>query len=305
MRILVTGAKGFVGTHLTRELEDAGHYVIGSDLTRDEVDNVLSANLAYPGSAELLVNRYGPDYVVHLAARYGRLLCRDQPHRAVTDNAAATTELAAACAERGIPVLYASSSEVYGDHGKDTITEQSALRTPTTIYGLSKRWGEEALKLYLPPEKLCIVRLNMLMGEGQRAGYGCCAVATFIKQALAGESFTVHRNTSRSYLHVSDAVRALRLLIEQGHSGIFNCSNDREYMSTEDLAELVAEEVVDRTGQPVAMDVIDPPSIQIPHKQFSSAKLRNATGWEPEVSLSEAIRRTVEAQMREPAPSYA
>ena len=46
-----------------------------------------------------------------------------------------------ACARYDIPVLYTSTSEVYGEHGEDTITETSQLRKPTTIYGLSKRWG--------------------------------------------------------------------------------------------------------------------------------------------------------------------
>ena len=280
--MLVTGANGFVGTHLSRELEDHGHKVTRSD---------LSVDLSIPGNAKGLVG--GHDYVVHLAARYGRLLCRDEPHRAVTDNAAATTELAAACAEHGIPVLYTSSSEVYGDHGEQTITERSALRTPTTIYGLSKLWGEQALQLYLPPDMVCIVRLNMLHGPKQRAGYGCCALATFIQQALNGETFTVHRNTSRSYLYISDAVRALRMLIEGGHSGVFNCSNEQEYLPTEELAEVV---VAEAGG---TYEVTDPPpGIQIRHKQFSSAKLRATLDWEPEVGLTEGIRRTVESQRK-------
>ena len=84
-------------------------------------------------------------------------------------------------------MLYASSSEVYGDHGAKTIHEDSQLRMPTTIYGLSKRWGEEVLRLYLPEKQLCIVRMNMLYGPEQLGGYGRCALATFIQKAVAGE----------------------------------------------------------------------------------------------------------------------
>ena len=290
MRILVTGAAGFIGSYLCDELEDAGHEVIGSDIS--------DCDLAEPGGATELVDDEKPEYVVHLAARYGRLLCRDEPHKAVSDNAAATTELAAVCAERGIPVLYTSTSEVYGDHGQDTITEDSELRTPTTIYGLSKRWGEEALSLYLPPESLTIVRLNMLYGPEQRAGYGCCALATFIKKALAGESFTVHRNTSRSYLYITDAVKALRLLIEGGHTGIFNLSNDHERFTTEDVAEQV---LLVAGGH---YELTDPPSIQIAHKNYSSAKLRSTIDWEPEVRLPDGIRNTIEAQRANPVQGY-
>lgn len=290
MNILLTGCEGFVGTHLRDELEAHGHTVIGSD--KGDHD------LAEPWQVRHLLDEVRPDYVVHLAARYGRLLCRDEPHRAVSDNAASTTELAAVCADRDIPVLYTSTSEVYGDHGEDTITEDSELRTPTTIYGLSKRWGEEALKLYLPPEKLTIVRLNMLYGPKQRAGYGCCALATFIKHSLNGEPFLVHRGTTRSWLYITDAVRALRLLIEGGHTGVYNMSNDLNYRAMEDVAEAVLEAAGGR------YELTDPPAIQIAHKNYSSAKLRDTIDWEPEVGLTEGIWNTVEAQRKEPVDAY-
>jgi dTDP-glucose 4,6-dehydratase len=278
MRVLVTGADGFIGTHLCPRLAEQGYTVTGTDRA--------AADLSIPGEAARVIWRVQPDYVVHLAARYGRILCRDAPHRSVGDNAAATTELAAVCEEMGIPVLYSSSSEVYGDHREDAISEDSPLLTPTTIYGLSKRWGEEALQLYLPPNNLCIARLNMLYGPEQRGGYGCCALATFIRNALEDKPITVHRNTTRSWLYISDAVEALTLLI--GRRGIFNVGNTRERLSTEQLAG----EVIASVGRGTA-HVIDPPPDQIAHKNYVCEKLE-ALGWEPTVSAREGIAATVE-----------
>ena len=286
MRILVTGAEGFVGTHLVHELESHGHWVVETDRHY--------ADLARPGRIEREIDTWEPEYVVHLGARYGRILCAEEPHCAVTDNAAGTTELAAVCAELEIPVLYASSSEVYGDHGEDTITEESELRMPTTIYGLSKRWGEEALQLYLPPENLCIVRLNMLYGPQQRSGHGCCALAQFIAKALRGESFTVHSGTSRSWLYISDAVEALRLLIEGHHSGIFNLGNTTERLAMTQVAGLVCGEIPGSRFQ-----TADPPEGQIRHKNYSADKLHDAIGWEPKVRLAEGLAATVKSYREE------
>ncbi len=280
MRILVTGAGGFVGKHLIPELRYHGHEVLGID--RDDAD------LAVPGEHKSWLY-WDVDYVAHLGARYGRILCAEEPHRSVCENAAGTTEIAAACAQRGIPVLYTSSSEVYGDHGLGTITEESELRMPTTIYGLSKRWGEEALRLYLPREMLCTVRMNMLYGPHQLAGHGRCALATFIANALEDKPYTVHRDATRSWLYISDAVRALRLLIEGRHCGTFNLGNEDEKTNMTSLAKMVG-------GR---YDLADAPPSQIRHKNYSTAKLRAAIKWQPEVGLSEGIKRTVEAARKE------
>lgn len=260
-------------------------------------------DLAVPGQATEMVEVHQPDYVVHLAARYGRLLCRDEPHRAVSDNAAATTELAEVCADLSLPVLYASSSEVYGDHGEQRVDEHSELRQPTTIYGLSKRWGEETLRLYVPESDLTIVRFNMLFGPEQRAGYGCCALATFLDSALKDKPFSVHRGTSRSWLYITDAVQALRLLIDDRHRGVFNCSNDTEYISTTQVAELACEAVGANPKKLISYQ--EPPGHQIHHKRYASTKLQNQTGWAPGVSLQEGINKTVDWMIEHGTRDYA
>lgn len=284
MRVLVTGADGFVGRHLVEEFRSHGHSAIASD--------IKDTDLATPWRAQALLDRKDPEYVVHLAARYGRILCRDEPHRSVSDNAASTTELAMLCAKREIPILYTSTSEVYGDHGENPLSEGSRLRMPTTIYGLSKRWGEEALQLYMPADKLCIVRPNMLYGPGQKAGYGCCALATFIQSARRGEALYVHRDASRSWLYIGDAVRALRLLVEGGHTGIFNMGNSTERTSMLTLAQKVRE----ISGSRSQIIELDAPEGQIRHKVYDSSKLSYTLAWadwQPTVKLQQGIEATL------------
>lgn len=278
MRVLVTGAYGFVGAWLTAELMAHDHEVIASDKDAGE-----DADLALPYAGELLLKRTKPDYLVHLAARYGRLLCRDEPHRAVADNTASTVELAA---NAECPILYASSSEVYGDHGTALITEESELRMPTTIYGLSKRWGEEAVRLY--HDDPLIVRMNMLYGPEQIGGYGRCSLATFIRSAVRKEPFEVHYGTSRSWLYALDAVRALRMLIEGGHAGVYNLGNPAPAIPMTEVAEMVGQ----LTGG--GYTLTDPPEGQIAHKMYDVSKLLAAIDWRPTVELERGIASTIE-----------
>lgn len=284
MRILCTGAAGFVGFHLANELEANGHEVVRSDQTGQGMD--VKVDLAARGAAVALMKEAQPDYVAHLAARYGRILCRDEPYLSVADNTAATTELAAICDRLEVPVLYASSSEVYGDHGTGTITEGSPLLVPTTIYGLSKRWGEEVLELY--KVKRCVVRMNMLYGPYQLGGYGRCSLATWIMNAVAGEPYIVHADTTRSWLYIADAVKALRLLIEGGNRGVFNLGNPAPPTRMSEVSRMV-QEVIPGAREHRTL----PPAGQIAHKNYDVSKLQAALPyWQPEVSLRTGIIAT-------------
>lgn len=281
MRILITGADGFVGQHLARELIRNGHQVVQTD--------IQDTDLAVAWNGARLLGSVKPDYVVHLAARYGRILCADEPHKAVVDNAASTAEIAVYCADHKIPLLYTSTSEVYGEHGEHRVSEHTALLKPTTVYGLSKRWGEEAIEQVLDPWEYCIVRPNMLYGPGQKAGYGQCALASFIQRALKDEPITVHKDASRSWLYIGDAVRALRILIEGGHRGVFNMGNGHERYTMKALASLVHGIVRSRSE----LVEVDAPANQIRHKNYDSDKLERTTGWRPRVGLQEGIEATL------------
>lgn len=289
MRVLVTGSEGFIGKHLMRELGLYGHVVIGVDRARNGPDIAVHAH-------EIIADTQ-PDVVIHLAARYGRLLCAEEPEKAIHDNVLATERIADACYQGASHLIYASTSEVYGDHGKGVITEDSQLLMPTTIYGLSKRWGEEVCKLYLnalqsPSSdiKLTIVRMNMIYGPEQQSGHGRAAIATFIDNALLNRSFTVHQGATRSWLYVADATRALRLLAERGLAGVFNLSNNHEYLTVEEQARMVVE-LVERDES--IIDLQPPPAGQIPHKMYSSAKLEEEIEWKPHVDFLNGLRRQI------------
>ena len=281
MKVLVTGANGFIGSWLKPELRSA-HDVVGVD--RDDGD------LTRPAVFECLLDAHRPHTVVHLAAKYGRLKGEVDPALTVTQNAVATTRVARACGKRGIRLVYVSSSEAYGDQGDRTVTEQDTYRAlPHNIYGLSKRWGEEAARLYAP-DGLLILRLNMPYGPRQEGGWGACALINIMAQALRREPIIVHRGAERSWCWVGDTARAIHTVIDHADEGVFNIARDDEPLPIL----TVAQKACELAGAPFDLiQEVAPPSRQTVVKRLSAERLR-ALGWRPKVDLDEGMRRTLD-----------
>jgi nucleoside-diphosphate-sugar epimerase len=284
MKILITGHKGFLGTHLARELREANHDVSGVDYAV-----IPSDDLRVAGVAGRVIAAAAPEVVVHLAAKVGRLFGEDNPEETIIDNAGMTALVAKAAADHAARFVYASTSEVYGDQGDRWCYEDGRLTLPHNIYGLSKRWGEEAAQLYAPND-LTVLRFSMPYGPGLPAGRGRAAIINMLWQALRHEPIIVHADAERSWCWVGDTVRAARLAIESGHGETFNIGRDDD--TTSMLA--VAEIACDLTGAPTSLiEIVDPPTRQTVVKRLSTEKIR-AYGWKPEVRLREGMERTLE-----------
>src|SRR5262245_5094359 len=199
MRILVTGHKGFIGSHLTAELRANNHEVLGVDYAIDP-----SMDLRVPGVADTVIGDARPDVVVHLAAKVGRLFGEDNPQETIIDNAAMTAMVAKATNRYGARLVYASTSEVYGDQGAAVCDEYDGpFGLPHNIYGLSKRWGEDAAVLYAPDE-LVVLRFSMPYGPGLPAGRGRAAIINMLWQALRRQPIPVHVGAERSWCWIGD-----------------------------------------------------------------------------------------------------
>jgi nucleoside-diphosphate-sugar epimerase len=295
VKILVTGAAGFIGTHLCRELRGAGHEVIARDLVTHPKDDLRRG-----GIAAGYVQFHRPEAVVHLAAQVGRQFGEDDVARSIESNATMTAHVARACTAWGARLAYCSTSEVYGDQGEAGCVEGGPEVLPHGIYGLSKRWGEEAARLYAP-DGLQIVRLSMPYGPGLPAGRGRAAIVNFLWQAHHRMPVTVHRGGKRSWTYVADTVRGFRLVIERGEQartaaeseagvGVYNIGRDDAEVTMLDVARLSC----DIAGAPYDLITeVDPPERQTVVKRLSTAKLR-ALGWAPEVELEEGMRLTYE-----------
>lgn len=299
MRIGVTGAAGYIGGHLTRALSAAGHEVRGQD-TRP-VRPGRSFDLSDDKARFHWLSGVKPELVVHLAARYGRVWCEDGLKETAYQNAGLTAELARDCAGLGIRLMYVSSSEVYGAAAMQGPVDEASPLRPLNMYGMSKRWGEEAARLYAP-EGLAVARLNMpygppavlpLPGEvplhsGRVGPAGYNALHTMLWQASHEMPIVVHRGTDRCYTWVADAIRGLVMIIESGKDGTWNVCRDDDYVSSAELAR----RCVKLAGSASEVTEEEPGGQVTPRKHLSSARLRSL-GWRPSVSLEDGMRETL------------
>jgi nucleoside-diphosphate-sugar epimerase len=187
--------------------------------------------------------------------------------------------------------MYASTSEVYGDQGESLCQEDAGpFDLPHNIYGLSKRWGEEVCRLYMPPEDLTIMRFSMPYGTGVAPGRGRAALPNILWQAHTRQPIPIHRGAERSWCWVGDTVTAVVMLLEGEHSGAWNIGRDDDACLLRDLAVMACK----MTGAPYELiQDVDPPQAQTVVKRLSTAKLYRL-GWRPTVEIDEGMVRILE-----------
>lgn len=336
MRILLTGGAGFIGSHLAEDLDRHDHEVYCLDLVAPTdptpyagwwQGDLLDTNPATQTSAELdeMLETIEPEVVVHLAAQIGRLFGEDDIGFSVRSNGLMSALVARSVAQYRLPargigsrqprLVYTSTSEVYGDQGDATQREvgQVGRGLPHNLYGLSKRWGEEASAMYAlyhhpdapPYGSLQILRPSMPYGPGLPPGRGRAAIVNMLWQAHNRRPIIVHRGAERSWCWVGDAVRAIRLVIERGEVattfrdfvsgvGAYNIGRDDAAVSMEYVARLAC----DLTGAPESLiELVDAPVRQTVVKRLATDRIRGL-GWTPNVNLAPGMSHTL-AYMRE------
>ena len=285
MKVLVTGGHGFIGSHLVERLRELEHLTLVVDrYAADPVD------LLHPAALAFRLKSFRPDVVIHLAAQVGRLFGEADVRNSVRSNAEMTAAVATACADHGVRLMYASTSEVYGDRGDWTCFEDGPMVLPHNVYGLTKRWGEEVCRLYVPHDALTIMRFSMPYGTGVAPGRGRAALPNILWQAHTRQPIPIHRGAERSWCWIDDTVRAVVMLLEGGHSGAWNIGRDDDARLLRDLAVLACE----MTGAPTSLiEDVDPPAAQTVVKRLSTEKLRGL-GWRPTVEIEEGMRRVLD-----------
>ena len=299
---VITGAAGFIGSHLTDALLDEGYAVIG-------IDNLLTgdlANISHLTGRDFLfvkqdvtnyINLDGPlDVVLHWASPASPIDYLDFPIPTLKVGALGThNALGLALAKRATFVL-ASTSEVYGDPLEHPQSERYWGNVnpigPRGVYDEAKRFAEAMTTAYHRYHGLDtkIVRIFNTYGPRMRVKDGR-AVPNFIAQALRGEDVTVYGTgrQTRSFCYISDLVDGILRLMHADISEPVNIGSP-----TEISVEQIARDIVSAAGS-ASRIVHEPLPIDDPKvRQPDITRARELLGWEPKVSLPEGLSATIE-----------
>ena len=302
MRIVITGAAGFIGSHLSEALIARGDSVVG-------IDNLLTGdidNIAHLKSPEFLfvkhdVTNYirveGPvDAVLHWASPASPIDYLEVPIPTLKVGALGTHNALGLAKAKGARFMLASTSEVYGDPlehpQKETYWGNVNPIGPRGVYDEAKRFAEAITVAYRRYHGLDtkIVRIFNTYGPRMRIRDGR-AVPTFIAQALQGENVTIFGSGSqtRSFCYISDLVDGLIRLLDSTETGPINIGNPHE-MSIEDIARLIIR-MTNSHSQVVFQPLpTDDPKVRRPDITLARTRL----GWEPKVPLEQGLTSTID-----------
>jgi UDP-glucose 4-epimerase len=320
---LITGGAGFIGSHLVDVLAARGDSVLVLDDlstgSRHNLDGALGSDLVtfVEGSVldeDLVDDCMGSvDGCLHLASAVGVQLVVSRPLDTLRRNVHGNDIVISAAARRGRPLLFTSTSEMYGKCSDGMLSEDAdrILGPPDKLrwsYATAKALGEALVFSYAKEQgsEMTVVRLFNTVGPRQTGAYGM-VLPRFVRQALNDEDLTVYGNgtQSRCFAHVLDVVHGISLLLydERATGRAFNIGCAVEIPIVE-----LARRVIDRTGAGSKIRLVtyeeayDEGFEELGRRKPDTTAMRALTGWTPARTVDDAIDDVIayETQARQP-----
>ncbi|MBJ7472623.1 MAG: GDP-mannose 4,6-dehydratase [Solirubrobacteraceae bacterium] len=307
MRILVTGASGFLGRHVVDAAVAGGHAVVAASRSGviadpepgvgQRAEAVLALDLADPDRLAAMVRDAAPDAVIHLAGFANVGWSHRAPAEAIATNTAGTAALLTAVVEQapGARVVLASTSEVYA-RSPEPLGEADPTG-PESPYGLSKLWMEQTADYVQDRHGLSIgiVRSFAHCGPGQGAAFAVSNFARQIAEArLAGQADCVVRTgskaTVRDYSDARDAAQAYLAMAACDHPGPLNAGAGEGRTTAYVVAALAA-------AAGIAVDHVEDPDLVRPGENpaivADIAAIAAAVGWQPSIRFAQSAADAV------------
>ncbi len=298
-RILITGAAGFLGSHLCDRFILEGFYVIGMDnLITGDLNNIshlfaLSNFEFHHHDVTKFVHVSGElDYILHFASPASPIDYLKIPIKTLKVGSVGTLNLLGLAKEKKARILVASTSEIYGDPLVHPQNEEYNGNVspigPRGVYDEAKRFMESITMAYHRHHGLDtrIVRIFNTYGSRMRLNDGR-VVPAFMGQALRGEDLTVFGDgsQSRSFCYIDDQVEGIYRLLFSNYTSPINIGNPHETTIKE-----FAEEIIALTGTKQKVIYKPLPQDDPMQRQPDITKAKNILGWEPKVERAEGLK---------------
>ncbi len=307
-KVLVTGAAGFIGSHLTDALLARGDTVIGVDEFNDYYDPAIKRrNLAEAGKNPLFTlytadicdesrvrevfERERPEVVVHLAARAGVRPSLKDPNLYHRVNVIGSQHILDACRDfRPSHLVFASSSSVYGGSTEVPFKETNPVMRPISPYAATKRMNELQAHVYSHVYGLNVTMLRFFTAYGPRQRPDM-AIHKFTRAILAGEPAPMFGDgsTRRDYTYIDDIIDGVVRCVDRPFRyEIFNLGEQH----TTSLRELIA--LIERhAGKPARIESLPPQAGDVEITFADITHAREQLGYQPKFAMDEGIRRFV------------
>lgn len=302
-KVLITGAAGFIGSHLAREHLKRGDDVIG-------LDNFCTGNVANIGNiadenwsfiegdllSEAIRIPQSVDFIYHLASPASPPKYMAMAKNTMQVNTIGTQRLIDLAEVTGARVLFASTSEVYGDPLEHPQAESYWGNVNPigvrSVYDEAKRFGETLISHAARENAVDTALIRIFNTYGPHMDpYDGRVVSTFIRQALLREPLSVFGtgHQTRSFCFVDDLVRGIIAVMDSGLKGPINLGNPNEFTLLK-LAEVVS----DTAGLPLAIENFPLPEDDPKQRKPDITLAKEMLNWQPRVQLADGIRATLE-----------
>jgi UDP-glucose 4-epimerase len=302
MNVLVTGGAGFIGSHVVGVLLEAGHSVAIVDNLWEHgggrLENINPAARFYQvdiRSPELadVFDREHPEGICHLAAQHSVAISTDNPRHDADVNILGLINLLQNATRVGTKkVVFSSSGATYGTVGKMPIDEKTP-QNPISPYGITKYASEFYFRFWKEMHGLdfTLLRYGNVYGPRQDPTGEAGVIAIFARRILLGEPVRIDWDgeQQKDYVYAGDVARANLLGLSRGSGEAFCIATGRGTSVNELYRKLVE---ISRNKVDVIHAPRRPGDIYLSY--FDISKAKQGLGWEPQVELSEGMRRTIE-----------
>ena len=294
-KVLVTGGRGFIGSHLVKELIGRGHEVWVCDLMHCDAENYVRCDVSKYRQVERLFEEHDFDYVYHAAAEYGRWNGEDYYENLWLTNVVGTKNVLRMQEEKKFRMIFFGSAEVYGDYD-GVMSEDVMDKVPIkqmNDYAISK-WVNELQILNSAAmfgTETVRVRLFNVYGPGEHYTPYRGWIPKFIYKALRDEPYTVYLGHKRTLEYVEDICKALANIIDNFKPGeVYNLGGDQQY-EIKFVSDLILR-LLGKDDSKVTYKEAEPFTTRI--KTPDSSKAKRDLGFKLTVPIEEGMRRTVE-----------